>query len=95
MILFIDSNCTMWPEPVSRYTPSPPWTLEAVSEPTQTATQDIASLRKAPPLGLVIVHHPKPEFVGASAPLPKTGPLILGREGSGFSPESMEDGRVS
>lgn len=95
MFRFIDSTHAMWLEPVPRYTSNPIWNCHVVSEPTQTATQDVAALRKSPPIGLVIVHHPDPQFIGNAAHLPPKGPLVLGREGIGFSPEAMVDSRVS
>jgi len=85
----------MWPETATRYNPGPPNPREPVSDPTQTATQDLASVHRKAALGLVIVHHADPRFLGSVAHIPARGTLTLGREGQGFSPEALQDPRVS
>ena len=66
-----------------------------MSEPTQTATQDLRSAHTAPAPALLIVHHTDGRFVGSVTPIPGRGTLTLGRDGEGFSSDAFQDARIS
>ena len=95
MFRFIDSAYSRWPESFPGYNPLQPRKRHTVSEPTQTATRELGDHRTNPGLGLVIAHHSAARFVGSVTPVPAHGTLVLGREGGGFSPGTMEDSQIS
>ena len=64
-------------------------------EPTRTASAHDGAVRETAILGLTIVHHPVPKFVGSTCPIDAGESLLLGRGSSAFPPHAFDDDRVS
>ncbi len=66
-----------------------------VPDITQTATQRVSRSGEGHAMGLVVVHHPDPRFLGTTAVLPGRGGMLLGRDCEAFPPGALADARVS
>jgi len=86
----------MFAPSLTGYNPAPSRMCAIATEPTQTATQNAGRVDDHVSLGLIIVHHVEPRFVGSTAVLPGQGAMVLGRDDAGaFVPDALADSRVS